>query len=450
MNRTILLFACDLGSIECVRVLLDTKNDMKLLFDSDSVLTGAGLSGNIELFTYLLDYIVDHGLQLNDSIILNCFQTLANTNRLDNIEITTRLLSHVKDVNFTQSRNFTHSSFLGLACGVGNCELVRILLERGADRNAEFQDDKGALCVAAHRAHLNVIKLMLEWKSGDKISINSINIALLAACKQGHIEVVRFLIERGANVNATDAHGHTPLTRAVGAPDDKYYDVSELLIVHGSDVNAVDREGDTMLIIASARHRADLGKLLLMHGADPNAVSPRKYSSLFFARASVPVMEVLVEGGADLNSPCTSSRTVLLYNVGSPDINSCYTLTCITWLLDHGADCNIGDLDTGETPLLLAVLYSRPDLVNILLDHGADVNLANTNTGDTPLMTAALSHRTDLVQPLLERGADVTQVNNAGQGVFDMLKGQNYSNRIWKLCEEYLECNQQGTKPLFK
>ena len=300
MNRTILLLACDMCKIECVKVLLDN-NDIKL-FDLDRVLASAGLSGNVELFNCLLDYIIDHGLQLNDSVVLNCFQTLANTNRLDNIEIATRLLSHVKDVNFTQHRNLPHSSFLYLACGSGNCELVRILLGRGADRSDESHDGKDALYIAAHCAHLGAVRLLFEWEGDDKISTSSISTALSAACTQGHIEVVRFLIENGASLNVTNEYGYTLLAQAVGAPNGKYYALVVLLIEYGADVDARDTRA-TPLVVAVQYGRSDLVELLLNNGADINlgdtntGNTPLMTASL---HQSTVLVKLLLERGADV------------------------------------------------------------------------------------------------------------------------------------------------------
>ena len=87
--------------------------------------------------------------------------------------------------------------------------------------------------------------------------------------------------------------------------------------------------------------------------------------------------------------------------------------------------------------------------ITVLLEHGADPNLADAGTGETPLMIAALSRRTNIVKVLLEYGADVTQLNLEGKSVLNLLADENYSDVV-ELFTQYVDCNKPNVNPVLK
>jgi hypothetical protein len=83
----------------------------------------------------------------------------------------------------------------------------------------------------------------------------------------GHIEIVKLLIERGADVNAKTNGGWTPLRFAAIYG---HIEIVKLLIERGADVNAKDKDGRTPLHSAAFYGHVEVVRLLLEHGADPN------------------------------------------------------------------------------------------------------------------------------------------------------------------------------------
>lgn len=108
------------------------------------------------------------------------------------------------------------------------------------------------------------------------------NRSFLDACYRGNLELVKMLVEAGANVNLPDVCGTVPLVRAIVSIHDTD-EVVQYLIECGADVNACAGESWTPLEAAVQEHAADLVKLLLDAGADPQISSEKREASLITA-----------------------------------------------------------------------------------------------------------------------------------------------------------------------
>jgi ankyrin repeat protein len=96
-------------------------------------------------------------------------------------------------------------------------EIVRLLLNRGADINAQDEWGRTALMIAADGGYLETVKLLLDWEANVHLRDSNGNKALMRAAWKGHLEIVRSLLERGADVNTVDEkHGYTALLLAAG------------------------------------------------------------------------------------------------------------------------------------------------------------------------------------------------------------------------------------------
>jgi hypothetical protein len=122
---------------------------------------------------------------------------------------------------------------------------------------------------------------------------------LLDAASDGDAARVKELLRKGANVNARDESGHTPLHHAAYRG---HAEVAELLLERGADVNARDKDGHTPLHWAAAEGYADVARLLLERGADPSIRDRDGRTPLDVARERgheevVRVIEGFVEQG---------------------------------------------------------------------------------------------------------------------------------------------------------
>jgi len=173
----------------------------------------------------------------------------------------------------------------------------------------------------------------------------------------------------------------------------------EFLLKHGADVNAKNSMGETPLHWAAANANPDTAKLLLEHGADVNAKDNMGWTPFHRAAANANPdnAKLLLEHGADVNAKANSGETPLYQTAfyANPDMAKL--------LLEHGADVN-AKTNSGETLFHRAAANANPDMAKLLLEHGADVN-ATTNSGATPLHRATGYGRQELVRLLREYAA---------------------------------------------
>ena len=198
---------------------------------------------------------------------------------------------------------------------------------------------------------------MVQQKQGE------LDKALIEAAENGHVEVCLFLIEQGANVNATNWHGLTPLhLTAVNG----HVEVCRLFIERGANVNATNRYGRAPLHYAVRYGYAEACRLLVNNGADVNATDSDGWTPLHWAAANgrLEVCRLLVNNGADVNATDSdNSWTPLHWAALNGRVEVCRLL------IQAGADVNATDNDIWN-PLGMAIERNRVDILVYFYVHG--------------------------------------------------------------------------------
>jgi ankyrin repeat protein len=233
------------------------------------------------------------------------------------------------------------------------------------------------------------------------------NTPLILAAVYADVQAMKLLIEHDADVNAANIAGVTPLIRA--AFD---FDKTKLLIEHGANVNVRSGMGNTPLILAARpanSHRTV--ELLLNHGADANATNNWGASALMAAAASSDerLVQLLLEHGANANAQPAMDQPGFIFGGGrSPFMWAAFRgdVSVMQHLVAAGADVN-GEGYLGA-PLTQATWSDQTKGVKWLIDHGAEVNHVDHGVDYTALHWAASTERRDtsLVNLLLNSGAD--------------------------------------------
>ena len=221
---------------------------------------------------------------------------------------------------------------LVLAASRGSVPTLRLAVAAGAPVDMPVQEGRTALEIAALHGHLEAVRVLLELGAragrGD---------ALGAAARNGYPEIVRTLLAAGTDVNDGGRHRWPPIMRTL-VPD-----TLRLLLEAGADVQATDTAGRTpLLLIATGRG----GRSCCGRGSV--AGSPEDL---------LEAVRLLIRAGASVKARDAEGRTPLLLATGTEYGRPNATL--IKLLLDEGAEVDARDA-SGRTALLYAATAFKP------------------------------------------------------------------------------------------
>lgn len=224
--------------------------------------------------------------------------------------------------------------------------------------------------------------------------------------------MIKYLITAGANVNAAGRDGITPLmTAAVKGSDE----ITRMLIAAGANVNARDKEGKTALMHAPQyrNSKPEAVKVLLTAGADVNVADNEGRTALMRGayHGSVEIVRLLLGAKASVNAKDKKGMTALMH------AGTTFSVGAAKVLIEAGASVNERD-EQVWTALMHGVLRhyndSGAEFVKVLIAAGVDVNTAAAD-GATPLMLASRWYDAEVIRSLLAAGASVNAKDKMGQ-----------------------------------
>jgi len=144
-------------------------------------------------------------------------------------------------------------------------------------------------------------------------------------------------------------------------------------------------------------------------GLDPEYMAEHIGTGLMIGawRGDIPMMELFVSRGADINRANALGERALMHAAWRGNREA------VLWLIARGAQVNSEPMRW--SPLHYAVFAGHGELTKVLLEMGADINARSTN-GSSVLMMAVYEGHDDLVKELLRRGADTGIRNDRGDG----------------------------------
>ena len=281
----------------------------------------------------------------------------------------------------------------------GRVAVAKVLLDHGADINAEDAFGRSPLSFAAEHGSTNMVDFLLS----RKVNINhqggfEQRTPLLWASYGGHAEIVRLLLRRDdVKLDARNYQGFTAISYACG---NGHEDIAKLLLARGADYNIPDHKEQchrTPLAWAASRGHISILKLMAAH--DEHIDSRDQVGSTPFLLAAIfdnaKVLHALKDLNADIHAVDHLGRNALTW---AGIENSVSALTYLIEILDF--DPNFRDVAL-RTPLFWACWHGAPNAAEYLLSHGADPNALN-DLAETPLMVAAKVGRPNAVAQLLK------------------------------------------------
>jgi ankyrin repeat protein len=282
-GATPLMYAAAIGSAEALTLLLNAGADVKARndFDAAALIWAAGDPVKSRI-------LIEHGADVNAASKQGRRPLMMAARRDGNADLVRLMLAKgaIADVKDTRG-----NTALMYAAQTGDVEMMRALTDQDADVNASNAQGATPLGNAVCSNRIGAVKLLLAKGAKPNAAMASLGMVrhgpialgnlspLMAAAPYGSAEMVGELLKAGADVNARDVRGMTPL----------------------------------MLSVASETQDIDVVKLLLKAGAEPNIKSVAGETALDWANryGSRPVIAALKRAGAGAGTPDSGPPTVV-------------------------------------------------------------------------------------------------------------------------------------------
>lgn len=246
------------------------------------------------------------------------------------------------------------------------------------------------------------------------------------AASRGNLEVMEYLVEKGAKLDLKDSHGYsvTQFTAAGGQSDTIVYD---FLIENGADLkNEKDHDGRNVLLVAAPRVKnLDLIDYFIEKGLNINATD-NDGNGIFNIAAqggNIDVLKALVARGVSIEkNPKTNENAILFASRGERGTSN--GIEVFKYLEGLGLDVNITSKE-GITPLH-NISRSSKDLAlyDYFIEKGVDPNSID-NEGNTALLNAAGRNTLEVVKYLVEKTDDLNHTNKEGHSALTLAVQDN-------------------------
>ena len=437
-----LLIAVSNNSCEMVEMLLSAGANVSQFNEWYPLVMSAVDHCNVELLQILMKFGSDPNVSRHDGSGLHAIARKATSmfgaqccceKAANGFKIAEVLLEAGANINL--KNNSEGSTPLHEAVRYGRIEAVEFFLNIGADVNVQDNSNQRTpLHWAAATGNEKIMKLLLD-KGADLLAVdNSSNAPWMVAMKYKFDSVAKLLCSFH-DVNVTDANGRTPLHTGCAAGCTLSV---EVLLREGANFNAVDDSGDTPLILAAdgkpkvvemllrsphinIHHKNNEG-LTAIHVAVNRLANTTPHYQLevndVYSKAAMRIVNMLIAKGADVNTLTGDGEALVVKHVNNQVAFNC--------LVAAGANVNAVNEKNGDNALVRVVMRDVDEdettKAEMLLKSNIDVErLSRTiHNETTALKKAVSSHNLDLVKLLVNSGAETSHMfawlNNTDDG----------------------------------
>ena len=331
------------------------------------------------------------------------------------------------------SFHYKNHSILQYACKYDNFELVKYLLQNGANVLEKYpKNNKNILHYACQSRNLNLVKYIIKYGGGSLINEHLKSSTgkykyftpLFYACYNGSIDIMEYLISCGANIN--EKCFDLPIIHL--AIQMNNLDVIQFLVQNKCEINCEGENKQTTYLLACQTNNESILTFFLKHGISSNTTKNHKQSKneliiaienndfnkvkMFLSQSdeqkvqdllntkykegedeynftplhcackigSIEIVQYLVARGCNVNVKTSYFRTPLHCACKS------FKIDCVKFLVENGANIEAATKDQ-ERPIHFSINFEGTGILEYLIGKGADINV-KTNKGSTPLHIA--------------------------------------------------------------
>ncbi len=292
---TVLHSAAKSGNFELVKFIVNNGADVNSKTEyGETILYPAAKSGNLEIVKYLVEKGADAEAKTEGGRTV--LHDAAEGGVLEIVEYLVEKGVNVNSVNIGNVGNTTlHNAARG-----GNLEIVKYLVSKGANINAKQFGGSSVLDYAAEGGNFEIFKYLIEKGTDIRAKDNAGGTVLHNAARGGNFEIVKYLVSKGADVKAKTDNGYTVLHDAAqggfikiesiikGVTNIRYepqggnLEIVKYLVGKGADVKAKTGDGWTVLDAAIRGGKFETVKYLVDKGADRASLIDHKRSQWWY------------------------------------------------------------------------------------------------------------------------------------------------------------------------
>ncbi|XP_043469322.1 uncharacterized protein LOC122503006 [Leptopilina heterotoma] len=331
-----------------------------------------------------------------------------------NICLDKKLDVNIEDTNYCALLHFVIKHLAeDFESVINKCEEFDINALNDVPSFFEPEYKKSLLHLAIDERKLNVVKILIEFGANVDIKDEREQTALFYAVQTKQIEVAEMLLKAGASVNAKDCKNMMPINFAFGERDEssgnEKYKPSKLVTLlcsYGAELDFKNQSGTRTLIMACGIGNAKEIEFLIEHGADLLSSDKDGKTALHSAavKYNYKLVDFLIRRGFDINAQNLEKESSIHYLAN--------TLKTINSELEYAGDnthediSNIGNLDSEGDEVKKAA-----EMIEFLADNSADINTPNKEN-ITPLMISIRYNALEITECLLELNAKIHKNDN--------------------------------------
>lgn len=389
-----LTFAIEVAADRCDWEILCLLYSKASQWGVERALRAISRTGNREVFNYLLQYQRGRELELK-------YAALAGWDDL----VQQMVDENLKDTTY----EFSTAPALCQAAAAGSLETTQILYENRVETNFSSDEVGEAVAAAAGRGHVLVVQYLLD--RGADTGDDCCQKALLQAADGGFLSTVQVLLT--ADVPANPRTKNTKDKREQktclwASVDREHIEIVRLLLSRGADPNS-QYAGISALTTSIKKANQELFHLPLQHGASiaVGQVQYPYYDTLALpihcaaSAGNINILRALLTKGPDIDSVLIADGWTALFHGAKAGHEDVVNLL----INEYGADAN-RRANKGTVAIHTAAYHNHEKCIEVFLDTGVDVNIQG-RAGRTALHWAAQEGSIDAVRVLLERNADV-------------------------------------------
>ncbi|EHK19775.1 uncharacterized protein TRIVIDRAFT_203361 [Trichoderma virens Gv29-8] len=361
------------------------------------------------------------------------------------------LLAHNADPDL---KDFVIEQSTPLLCATmnSNMDLVKLLVDNGADVNKSVGRKYTPVYGATHSQNTEIVQYLLSHNANPTLACSLGSTPMHVAAYQGSSEIVRLLAEAKADIDYCE---NSALMSAIHIMSDSA-EVLRILLEYGADINRKDSAGRTALDAAIVNNHPNIVKLMLSESkVKPDFSRERLLEAV--RNGYTEVVSLVLESGADVNmldegnasltalamplKDASMIRTVLEYgpdlsiidkrgNTALHRITANTPVESVRRVVNAGGQLHVGSLNNEyETPLIISIRACNMEVFSYLMTKSL--------VSDT--LNIAYSPREDMVQILIKNGADTNHVCPSAYGTPLITALQRRGKNIDKLVEKIVK-----------